>query len=303
MLRVKKPQPEALSGYIRKRLNKRQRRKLQVQVLEKEHKRLAQDEDAWEAIIKRQGILESGTAHETTYKAGVQGVLREIGSRIALENKKHLIYARRMQEIVLKERRLALREKRRRRRGKRRVSVRIRKAAGERVGKSKVKGIATRRKEKKAQRGEAKRRRAQLPGLTRPEAGSPLVQKETGTRGGQPLGERGAGSGQQPGNPRTIGSEKSLGRVGKGSNQKQQPTRQRAPVGVKQVWNQMRAGIEKEEGVKHNSSQARKVGRGMKPGDGDKAHGMKRAGSKKPVDVKTREGVIRKMIRGKDISK
>lgn len=293
MLRIKKPQPESLSGYIRKRLDVRQRRALQVQALEDEHRTLAEWEDEWEAILKQQGLRRSRAVPKATYVEGVQDALRMIKGRITTENRHHYTIARRMQEIVLKERRLALREKRRRRRGRRRINLRLRKtAAGKRMERKKAE--SPRSIERKTARGGAKRRRAQLPTLSRQEVGC----------------EEGPGLQRRGGGEEKASIEVRCGR-GKGASRENEGSREvrgakksvaslvRRTTRAQQTPSKTKTESEVDE-VRQRARQVEKVNRRKDKSEETETPSPRKAGQKRSAQEEPREDIMRRMTRGKD---
>lgn len=105
-LRIKKPQPRNLSGVLRNKLETRWKRilrrdRLTADVL------FAQDEDAWDSL--------TGVQEPSTWSLHYRLALDEVNDQIRESDDKATEMARKMWNIVLKERLMAEQEERQRR--------------------------------------------------------------------------------------------------------------------------------------------------------------------------------------------
>jgi hypothetical protein len=124
VLRIKKPQPENLSGFIKHRIKQRQRRHDRRHWLE-EQVEFAQYEDLWDEILEEQVGAEAGVGarreslREPTWAAEFQIAKNEVELKLKEELKKNAAMAVRMQEVVDREREFLEREMAARKQGKR----------------------------------------------------------------------------------------------------------------------------------------------------------------------------------------
>lgn len=108
VLRIKKPQPENLSSFLKSRIKQRQRRHNRRHWLA-EQIEFAQYEDLWDEIVERQtGTRDGqkgrkGNGEEPTWAEEFEISKEEVEDLIALEQRKNAEMAFRMQEIVDRE--------------------------------------------------------------------------------------------------------------------------------------------------------------------------------------------------------
>ncbi|GAB7325322.1 hypothetical protein MBLNU13_g09369t1 [Cladosporium sp. NU13] len=131
ILRIKKPQPESLSGFIRHRIEQRQRRHDRKHWLT-EQIQFAQYEDLWDEIVEREvGVREDGGGREEpTWAEEFEVAKNEVDWLIRLEGKKNVAMAAKMQGIVDRETEIFERERAERKEAKR-VERAIRRSAGD----------------------------------------------------------------------------------------------------------------------------------------------------------------------------
>ena len=130
ILRIKKPQPEALSGFIKNRITQRQRRHDRRHWLT-EQLEFAQYEDLWDEILEEQvGIGGEIRGEEPSWAEEFEIAKSEVDYRIKLEGRKNIAMAAKMQGIVDRETELYERERAERREAKR-VERDARRNAGE----------------------------------------------------------------------------------------------------------------------------------------------------------------------------
>jgi hypothetical protein len=124
VLRIKKPQPPNLSGFIRHRIEQRQRRHDRRHWLE-EQVEFAQYEDLWDEIVEEHiGVDAEVEAKrdmlmEPTWAEEFQIAKEEVEFKIKEELRKNAAMAVRMQEVVDRETELLEREKKARKEAKR----------------------------------------------------------------------------------------------------------------------------------------------------------------------------------------
>lgn len=120
ILRIKKPQPESLSGFIKHRIEQRQRRHDRKHWL-MEQIQFAQYEDLWDDIVEREvGVHEDGgDREEPTWAAAFEIAKNEVDWLIRLEGKKNVAMAAKMQGIVDRETEMFERERAERKEAKR----------------------------------------------------------------------------------------------------------------------------------------------------------------------------------------
>jgi hypothetical protein len=120
ILRIKKPQPENLSGFIKHRIKQRQRRHDRRHWLV-EQIEFAQYEDLWDEIVERQTGLGDhlGGRDEPTWAEEFEISKAEVDQAIWGEGKKNADMAARMQGVVDREREAFEKERRERREAKR----------------------------------------------------------------------------------------------------------------------------------------------------------------------------------------
>lgn len=101
VLRIKKPQSEALSGFIKTRIKQRHKRWNHRHWLE-EQIAFAEQEDAWDDLVAENGSVESEDAHVSWAKEFVvaKDVVR---NAITREGQKNLAMAEKMQAVVDRE--------------------------------------------------------------------------------------------------------------------------------------------------------------------------------------------------------
>lgn len=131
VLRIKKPQPENLSGYINHRLQKKQKRHDTRHRLDDELE-LARAEDRWDNIVREytDGVDGSGTATAGARDDGRRGnnswsyevamARREVNVKLEEERQKNAEMAAKMQAVVDQETELYEREKAERKEAKKR---------------------------------------------------------------------------------------------------------------------------------------------------------------------------------------
>jgi hypothetical protein len=135
ILRIKKPQPENLSGFIKHRIKQRQRRHDRRHWLV-EQIEFAQYEDLWDDIVERETGLgdryRSGEQDEPTWAEEFEISKAEVDKAIWEEGRKNAEMAARMQGVVDREREAFERERVERREAKRieRVERRIARDGG-----------------------------------------------------------------------------------------------------------------------------------------------------------------------------
>lgn len=135
VLRIKKPQPENLSGFLKSRIKQRQRRHNRRHWLA-EQIEFAQYEDLWDEIVERQTGTRDGrqgrnrNREEPTWAEEFEIAKEEVEDLIALEQRKNADMAVRMQEIVDRETEAFERERAERKERKRAERVEKWKAAG-----------------------------------------------------------------------------------------------------------------------------------------------------------------------------
>lgn len=110
ILRIKKPQPENLSGFIKNRITQRQRRHDRKHWL-MEQIEFAQYEDMWDEIMEKEVGVSVGDGEEPTWAEEFEIAKDEVEWSIRLEGKKNTAMAARMQGIVDRETELFERER------------------------------------------------------------------------------------------------------------------------------------------------------------------------------------------------
>ena len=131
VLRIKKPQPESLSGFIRHRIEQRQRRHDRKHWL-MEQIQFAQYEDLWDKIVEREvGVRDDDDdGKESTWAEEFEIAKNEVDRLIRLEGKKNVAMAAKMQGIVDRETEMFEEERAERKKAKR-VERAKRRGAGE----------------------------------------------------------------------------------------------------------------------------------------------------------------------------
>jgi hypothetical protein len=103
ILRIKKPQPESLSGFIKHRITQRQRRHDRRHWL-MEQIQFAQYEDLWDDILEREvGVGSAEAWEEPTWAEEFENAKSEVDWLIRLEGRKNVAMAAKMQGIVDRE--------------------------------------------------------------------------------------------------------------------------------------------------------------------------------------------------------
>ena len=116
VLRIKKPQPENLSRYIRQRLTQRQSRHDRRWRLYEESA-LARREDEWDNLVaplKEMSIADAMNGvnnEEPTWKVAVQDAIVEVETSLDEEKEKNRVMAEKMQAIVDREQELFEKER------------------------------------------------------------------------------------------------------------------------------------------------------------------------------------------------
>jgi hypothetical protein len=120
ILRIKKPQPENLSGFIKHRIKQRQRRHDRRHWLV-EQIEFAQYEDLWDDIVERETGFgdRSGQQDEPTWAEEFEISKAEVDQAIWGEGKKNADMAARMQGVVDRERKAFEKERMQRKEAKR----------------------------------------------------------------------------------------------------------------------------------------------------------------------------------------
>ena len=126
ILRIKKPQPEALSGFIKHRITQRQRRHDRRHWL-MEQISFAEYEDMWDDIVEREVGVGSGGGdgggegiwEEPTWAEEFENAKSEVDWLIRAEARKNVAVAARMQGVVDREREAFERERRERKEARR----------------------------------------------------------------------------------------------------------------------------------------------------------------------------------------
>lgn len=118
ILRIKKPQPESLSGFIKHRIEQRQRRHDRKHWL-MEQIQFAQYEDLWDEIVEREVGVRDDDGKELTWAEEFEIAKNEVDWLIRLEGKKNVAMAAKMQGIVDRETEMFERERTERREAKR----------------------------------------------------------------------------------------------------------------------------------------------------------------------------------------
>ncbi len=101
VLRIKKPQPANLSGYIYNRIEQRQKRQDRRWELDAE-KTIAAHEDEWDALVNKQQVQ----GEKIRWVDAVQMAAVEVQASLDLEKDKNRRMAERMQIVVDRERQL-----------------------------------------------------------------------------------------------------------------------------------------------------------------------------------------------------
>jgi hypothetical protein len=124
VLRTRKPQPQNLSGFIKHRIQQRQRRHDRRHWLE-EQVEFAQYEDLWDEILEKQLGAEAERVRrsEPTWAQEFQIAKEEVEFKIKEEGRKNAAMAVKMQDVVDRERELLRREKAARKEAKRLARV------------------------------------------------------------------------------------------------------------------------------------------------------------------------------------
>jgi hypothetical protein len=117
ILRIKKPQPESLSGFIQHRITQRQRRHDRRHWLT-EQIQFAQYEDLWDEIVEREIGVGSG-GEEPTWAEEFEIAKIEVDGLIRQEARKNVAMAAKMQGVVDRETEMYERERRERREARR----------------------------------------------------------------------------------------------------------------------------------------------------------------------------------------
>lgn len=109
VLRLKKPQPENLSGYLAHRLRLRQKRHDTRHKLDDELE-IARSEDRWDGLVAGATGRE-GYTFEPAWSAGVGMARREVNEKLDEERRKNREMAVKMQGVIDRERELYEKEK------------------------------------------------------------------------------------------------------------------------------------------------------------------------------------------------
>lgn len=140
VLRIKKPQPQNLSGFINNRVKQRQRRHDRRHWLT-EQIEFAEYEDLWDSIVEKHvGVSDETLGFgkiEPAWADEFEIAKDEVEYQISMENRKNTLMAVKMQGIVDRERKCFEREREERRLAKRVERVERRKVEGvvvEKVG-------------------------------------------------------------------------------------------------------------------------------------------------------------------------
>jgi len=120
ILRIKKPQPESLSGFIKHRITQRQRRHDRRHWL-MEQIQFAQYEDLWDEILEREVGVGAGAEawEEPTWAMEFENAKSEVDWLIRQEGRKNVAMAAKMQGIVDRETEAFERERRERKEARR----------------------------------------------------------------------------------------------------------------------------------------------------------------------------------------
>ena len=122
ILRIKKPQPENLSGFIKNRITQRQRRHDRRHWL-LEQIEFAQYEDLWDEIVESEVGVGGEVWEEPTWAEEFEIANGEVDYRIRLEGRKNAAMAAKMQGIVDRETYIFEREREERKEAKRAEKV------------------------------------------------------------------------------------------------------------------------------------------------------------------------------------
>ena len=129
ILRIKKPQPESLSGFIRHRIEQRQRRHDRKHWL-MEQIQFARYEDLWDEIVEREVGVRDDDGRELTWAEEFEVAKNQVDWLIRLEGKNNVAMAAKMQGIVDRETEMFERERAERKEAKRVERV-ARRSAGD----------------------------------------------------------------------------------------------------------------------------------------------------------------------------
>lgn len=132
ILRIKKPQPESLSGFIRHRIEQRQRRHDRKHWL-MEQIQFARYEDLWDEIVEREVGVRDDDGRELTWAEEFEVAKTQVDWLIRLEGKKNVAMAAKMQGIVDRETEMFERERAERKEAKRVERVARRSAGDEKA--------------------------------------------------------------------------------------------------------------------------------------------------------------------------
>ena len=132
ILRIKKPQSESLSGFIRHRIEQRQRRHDRKHWL-MEQIQFAQYEDLWDDIVEREVGVRDDDGMELTWAEQFEIAKNQVDWLIRLEGKKNVAMAAKMQGIVDRETEMFERERAERKEAKRVERAERRNAGDEKV--------------------------------------------------------------------------------------------------------------------------------------------------------------------------
>ena len=132
ILRIKKPQPESLSGFIRHRIEQRQRRHDRKHWL-MEQIQFARYEDLWDEIVEREVGVRDDDGRELTWAEEFEVAKNQVDWLIRLEGKKNVAMAAKMQGIVDRETEMFERERAERKEAKRVERVARRSAGDEKA--------------------------------------------------------------------------------------------------------------------------------------------------------------------------
>ena len=132
ILRIKKPQPESLSGFIRHRIEQRQRRHDRKHWL-MEQIQFARYEDLWDEIVEREVGVRDDDGRELTWAEEFEVAKNQVDWLIRLEGKKNVAMAAKMQGIVDRETEMFERERAERKEAKRVERAERRNAGDEKV--------------------------------------------------------------------------------------------------------------------------------------------------------------------------
>ncbi|QIX02094.1 hypothetical protein AMS68_007611 [Peltaster fructicola] len=107
MLRIKKPQPQHLSAYIRHRIKRKIKKYDRMHEMQ-DNTKLAESEDEWDDIVnEQQHGVSTHSQGDPSWRHALDEGVKDIESFLGREAKKSKIMAQKMQHIVDEERKLA----------------------------------------------------------------------------------------------------------------------------------------------------------------------------------------------------